>query len=140
MEVRQAAEKRGADLEFEQDYIMRMIKGETAALARIIFRKTSPQYELPEENKYTVADDLYGRLLRMADAGAINKAENMLYQEMDQADQTYLEMGIGFYDHINEYEDEFLAKNDYTRTEINEGIKQLLGEYGMDSLDEFLEI
>ncbi|GEM_PF-5881244 len=36
-------------MEFEQDYIMRMIKGETAALARIIFRKTSPQYELPEE-------------------------------------------------------------------------------------------
>ena len=27
MEVRQAAEKRGAGLEFEQDYIMRMIKG-----------------------------------------------------------------------------------------------------------------
>ena len=69
---------------FEQDYIMRMIKGKTAALARIIFRKTSPQYELPEENKYTAADDLFARLVRMADAGAVNKAENMLYQELDQ--------------------------------------------------------
>lgn len=140
MEAPQAAEKRGAGLEFEQDYIMRMIKGETAALARIIFRKTSPQYELPEENKYTAADDLYARLMRMADAGEINKAENMLYQEMDQGDQTYLEMGIGFYEHINEYEDEFLTKHDYTRAEISEGIKQLLGEYDMDSLDDLLEI
>ena len=64
-------------MEFEQDYIMRMIKGKTAALARIIFRKTSPQYELPEENKYTAADDLFARLVRMADAGAVNKAENI---------------------------------------------------------------
>ena len=110
-------------MEFEQDYIMRMIKGKTAALARIIFRKTSPQYELPEENKYTAADDLFARLVRMADAGAVNKAENMLYQELDQSDQTYLEMGIGFYHHLNEYGDDFLAQNDYTREEIGEGIR-----------------
>ena len=127
-------------MEFEQDYIMRMIKGKTAALARIIFRKTSPQYELPEENKYTAADDLFARLVRMADAGAVNKAENMLYQELDQSDQTYLEMGIGFYHHLNEYGDDFLTQNDYTREEIGEGIRQLLAEYGMDSLDEILEI
>lgn len=49
-------------------------------------------------------------------------------------------MGIGFYHHLNEYGDDFLAQNDYTREEIGEGIRQLLAEYGMDSLDEILEI
>lgn len=124
-------------MNFEQDYIMRMIK---AALARIIFQKSNPEYEFPAQGEYTAVDDLHGRLLRMANAGHIRKAENLLYQKLDRANLSYLEMGIGFYNHLNRYEDDFLTAHDYTRDEIGDGITRLLGKYGMEALEEFVDI
>lgn len=127
-------------MKYEEDYLMRIIKTSVAALVRIIFHKADPAYELPAEDAYTVADELYVRLVRMADAGSINEAENLLYQELDQKERSYLEMGIGFYYHINGYEEDFLTDHNYTREEISGGISQLLGVYDMDSLAEFLEL
>lgn len=127
-------------MNFEQDYIMRMIKAAAAALARIIFQKSNPEYEFPVEGEYTAVDDLYERLLGMADAGHINEAENLLYQKLDRANLSYLEIGIGFYNHLNGYEDDFLSAHDYTREEIGDGIRRLLGKYGMEALEEFVDI
>lgn len=127
-------------MEFEKDYIMRMIKQAVVALARIIFNKPGPMYELPEERDFTAVDDLYVRLLKLADAGKINEAENLLYEELEAENQGYLEMGIGFYSHINEYEEEFLREHNYTRDEINEGIERLLKEFGMGSLADIINM
>lgn len=127
-------------MEFEKDYIMRMIKQVVVALARIIFNKPGPMYELPEERDFTAVDDLYVRLLKLADAGKINEAENLLYEELEAENQGYLEMGIGFYSHINEYEEEFLREHNYTRDEINEGIERLLKEFGMGSLADIINM
>lgn len=124
-------------MNFEQDYIMRMIK---AALARIIFQKVNPECEFPAEGEYTAVDDLYKQLLEMSNAGQINEAEKLLYQKLDRANLSYLEMGIGFYNHLNGYEDEFLAAHDYTREWIGDGITRLLGKYGMEALEEFVDI
>lgn len=63
-----------------KDYIMRMVKAAAAAMARIIFQKSNPEYELPVEGECTAVDDLYKRLLEMADAGNINEAESLLYR------------------------------------------------------------
>lgn len=127
-------------MEFEKDYIMRMIKQVVVALARIIFKKPGPMYELPEERDFTAVDDLYVRLLKLADAGEINEAENLLYEELETENQGYLEMGIGFYSHINEYEEAFLREHNYTRDEINEGIERLLKEFGMGSLADIINM
>lgn len=127
-------------MDFEKDYIMRMIKEVVVVLARLVFNKPGPMYELPEENCFTAVDDLYVRLLNMADSGHINEAENLLYEEMERENQKYLEMGIGFYYHINEYEDDFLISNHYTREEIEFGLEQLLKEFNMDSMAEFLKM
>lgn len=127
-------------MKFEQDYLMRTIKTAVEALVRVIFHKTEPSYELSADQEQTAADDLYGRLVKMADEGRINEAENLLYKELDPNDRNYLEMGIGFYYHINAYEEDYLTDNNYTREEISDGIRQLLGEFDMGSLSEFLEI
>lgn len=46
----------------------------------------------------------------------------------------------GFCDYLNGYDDDFLKAHQYTREEIGDGIKQLLREYDMEALEEFVDM
>lgn len=127
-------------MKVEQDYVMRMINAAVETLARILFHKSTAECEMPEEGEYTVALSLYVQLMELADSGKINEAENLLYEELDDENQEFLEIGVGFYRHINGYSEVFLSDHDYTRDEIRDGIRQLLGVYKMESMSELLEI
>ena len=66
----------------KDDYVMRMIKDMARVLARLILGKDDINYVLPEDEEFTVIDNLYKKLITMADAGQINEAENILLNEL----------------------------------------------------------
>lgn len=118
-------------MDFEQDYIMRMIKQMVRVLFSLMFGKQYVEYELPEENDFTVSDDTYVKILRLADDGFINEAENLLYKNIVSSDKRYFEMGLAFYEHLNSYSDDFLEAHNYSREEIMDGIRNFSEEYGV---------
>lgn len=118
-------------MDYEQDYIMRMIKDMVRALALVIFGKKDIRYEIPEENERTDTDNLYARILEMADKGEINEAENILLMDIPASTPYYSVMAVDFYQHISEYSDEFLAEHDYSREEILEGLESFAQKYGI---------
>ena len=119
-------------MRYEEDYVMRMIKEAVEVLMRVALNKKGPMYEPDAENKYGESDGLYDRLLRMADEGQINEAENLLYDAIEEKSADHLEIGLAFYYHINEFQDEFLQANRYSRDEIRDGLRNLLREYEID--------
>ena len=64
----------------------------------------------------------------------INQAENVLYDELDRDEDSTIEVALGFYDYLNELPAEFLAMNEYSREEINEGIKALADRKGLGAV------
>ena len=70
-------------MDFENDYILRLIKTMVRALASLIFGRQVKFFEIEEELKGNASDSLYGRLIHMADQGEINEAENLLYDELE---------------------------------------------------------
>lgn len=118
-------------MEYEQDYVMRMIKDMVRALALVIFGKKDIRYELPEDNERTDMDNLYARLLHMADEGKINEAENILLMDIPAETPYYSVMAIDFYQHISEFSDDFLNENNYSREEILEGLEKFAEDYGL---------
>lgn len=90
-------------MEFEQDYIMRMIKSIVSFFIKLITGKSDTVYELPSDGLYTPCDDIFARILSLADGGKINEAENLLYANVEPDSKDYLLMGLTFYSHINEY-------------------------------------
>ena len=58
----------------------------------------------------------------MAEEGD-QRAENLLFEEVDPADKKYLEMSLAFYMYLNEFDDDFLYTNNYSREE-NRGRNQ----------------
>ena len=90
---------------FQQDWILRQIEMIGVILARLLFGKDKPDYEIVEKEKLSDSDQLYIELIRMLDEGKINEAENRLYEELDPARLPMLELALAFYSRLNQFDD-----------------------------------
>ena len=126
------------DMDYEQDYIMRLIKDMARMIARLLLGKDSPAYELPEEEEEdSGADAAYRELARLIDEGRINEAENRLCDYLDQGSGSREELAaaLGFYDHLSGCSEDFLEEHDYSREEIYDGLRELAARFGVTGLD-----
>ena len=120
----------------KQDYIMRIIHEMVRTMLKLLFNidEYKEEIEIPDP----VIDKKCKLLCQLADSGHINEAENQLFAELDTTDLNQFEMGLLFFDYINNFTDEELEQADYSREEINEGLKELIKEYDYESLGEAL--
>ena len=125
---------------FQDDYVMRTISDLVKAIARLFLGKDNVDYDLPTDEKQdTEMDSRFRRLTAMAEAGDLNGAENLLFEEVDPADKNYLEMSLAFYMYLNEFDDDFLYTNNYSREEIVDGINSVCAEYGISGFEHFVD-
>lgn len=125
-------------MELEKDYILRMIKDLVKSIAHIVLGKSEIEYELPEKSEYSKVDFLYVKLLELVNQGNINEAEDMLFNEINPSDMVQFEMAMSFYLYLNDFGDDYLEKNNYSRDEISEGINSICKEYGLSTMVDFL--
>ncbi|MDE6035650.1 MAG: hypothetical protein K2G36_07050 [Ruminococcus sp.] len=118
---------------FEQDYIMRQIRQILKFLVKVLFNidDTSTSLNLIQniEVQKTVSD-----LLRKIDDGNINQAENEISVMTDNTTKDNLLAGIIFYSYLNEKDDDYLESYDFSREEVEDGLKNLLSKYGLDDI------
>lgn len=117
---------------YEQDYIMRMIKDLIRFLATIFLKKDKVIYELTYSEKYIRIDLLHRQLVDLIDKGKINEAEDLLFIEIEPGNKKYMELALDFYERLNNLTNEFLESNNYSREEIQEGLKEIAKEFGVN--------
>ena len=125
-------------MKLDKDYILRMINDLVKSIAFIVLGKNDIEYELPEKDEYSSVDFLYVKLLELVNQGKINEAEDILFDEINTSDMRQFEMAMSFYLYLNDFDDDYLESNDYSRDEIKEGIKSICKEYDVSSMIEFL--
>lgn len=120
---------------FEQDYIIRLIKEMIRAILKLLFHMDTdnPNKDLLEEKE---SRDTLEKLLDMVDNGDINEAENQIYDMTSDDNMVNLEVALLFYSYLNDKEDDFLQKNDFSRDEIKSGLKELISRYGLTGMAE----
>jgi hypothetical protein len=118
---------------FEQDYVMRQIQQLSKALAKILFSidAESPSSSLIKDMEARSAAD---NLLRKIDSGNINEAEYELFALIENRTMDNLLAGIVFYSYLNEKDDDYLEINDFSRDDVENGIRHLLSEYGLENM------
>ncbi len=118
---------------FEQDYIMRQIHQIIEILMKVIFnidnRYLSINLINDTETRET-ADDM----LKNADIGNINEAENKLSEMIETRTMDGLLAGLIFYSYLNNKDDDYFERNNFSRDEVENGIKHLLSEYGLETM------
>ena len=125
---------------YQDDYVMRTISDLVRAIARLALGKNDIRYELPElPESDSPKDALFRRLTAMAEAGDINGAENLLYEEAEGKDMSWLEMFLAFYMYLNRFSDEELYTAGYSREEIVEGINSISAMFGISGFENFVD-
>ena len=122
-------------MQYEQDYIMRLIKQVIRALiGTLLNRRTTLEHQMLANQQQNSGDDLFQRLAVMADQGKICEAENILLEAMESGSDEALRAGLLFYEHINEYDDDYLEEHNFSRAEIRQGVLDVaerMGTYAM---------
>lgn len=123
---------------FENDYIMRLIHEMVRAFLRFLFH-IDTQSELEqalEEDKN--CEDKTGEIWKLLQDNRINEAENLLYDYLDVTRPETLKTALLFYESLNTLDDKELARADYTRQEIEDGVRSVLKQFGYGDLIETL--
>ena len=116
---------------YEQDYIMRMINNLVKFLSKIVFNKEIPVYETSQKEEYAQSDDLHKNLLSLLSDGKINEAEDMLFEDFNPKDNKDLMVALDFYNRLNNMDDEYLKANDFSREEIEQGLRDIAKRTGI---------
>ena len=122
----------------EKDYVMRMIREVSRVLFSIIFGKQYTQVETVIENKYQTAGTPQNALRDLVDRGEIDKAENMLLEDIDYSDREDVAAAVVFYQYLGEEPDRFLEQHDFSKEEVLEGLENLAENAGYTDIMEMM--
>jgi hypothetical protein len=120
-------------MHIEQDYIMKMIHQLIEVLLGYIFKGKEKGLE-ENINKSQEQTEKYDKLKILVDNYEINQAENLLFANIDINNIEDLKLALLFYQYVNEKDNEFLEKSNYSREEIEQGIKDISKKYGYENI------
>ncbi|NLJ78696.1 MAG: hypothetical protein GX329_04975 [Tissierellia bacterium] len=123
------------DMMYEQDYIMRTITNLIRFLSKIIFGKDIAVYGLSKGGEHIQSDRLHRKLLALLSEGKINEAEDLLFEKFNPKDTRQMMVAIDFYQRLNNLDDEFLKENNFSRKEIEEGLRDIASKAGITIYD-----
>ena len=114
---------------FEQDYIMRLIKSMIRMSLKIFCNidTKSPSIKLLENEQ---SKSIISELIDLIDCGQINEAEDKLFRIAESGDD--LKLALVFYSYLNQKDDAFLEKNNFTRDEIKSGLEDIMSMHGLN--------
>ena len=112
---------------------MDQIEAMTRFMIQVITSKKADTEEISEYDQFnTESNELYKKLHLLIMDHKLNKAENLLFEYIQNNDKDALPAAILFYSELNSLSDEILEQHDFPREEIVSGIRDLSNIYGID--------
>lgn len=115
----------------QQDWLMRQIETMAAAIAQLLLGKGGIEHDLREELGQGQAAELKSRLAELLKEGRLGKAEDLLFDSLDEPDSSILAVAVDFYLQANAMSDEELEAQGFTRLELWEGLGEVVERYGL---------
>lgn len=116
---------------YEQDYIMRIVSNLIKFLSKIVFGKSNAIYEISEDKRFNESDELHKELLHLISKKKINEAEDLLFEKFNSNDNRQIMVAIDFYQRLSAFDDEDLKESNFSRKEIEEGLRDVANEAGI---------
>lgn len=116
---------------YNKDFLLRQIDEIIKILMSILGRRYDANYLEEEHNKRLLSDDFYRELMLLIEEKSINKAENLLYERIENREIDFF-MAVLFYIRINKFSDKELKEADFSRKEILDGIKDISMRYELN--------
>lgn len=115
---------------YKKDWLLDQIDDLVEFLSRVFLNQANTEY-LTENIVNSTADSLHNELNLLLAEGKINEAENLLFDKIDVTNTKHLSVALNFYDKLNKFNDETLEASNYSREEINQGLHDILNQFGI---------
>lgn len=125
---------------YEQDWLCKQIQMLVRFVAKVVFGKDTSEATRLVEESTEGTNILYRDIKELLLKGEICQAENLLFDNLDVNNKSNLAVAVEFYSMLNELSDEELEKHFFSRSEIRDGLKNVMQIYGLSFGNEFLEI
>ena len=118
--------------------IEKLVKDLGKTAGKLFFNKEEKSSEKINFNQVGSGDILKIVLKRLVHDGDYNKAENILFDEINKnASKEIYEIGFNFYNVLLEKDDEGLKEANFTREEIYQGLEEIKELHEKQSMKEF---
>ena len=116
----------------EKEFLIKQIKGVSKLISKILFQKEDFTYVLPKEiSSYDNYDKLFVEINDMLFNNEINKAEDLLFKNLDGMNYKALQIALNFYESLVNKPDEELKKYDFSLEEVEQGFFDMLNIYNI---------
>lgn len=115
----------------EQDWLMRRIETLVRLAARLFWGKDAVTYEIADDQPCGETDLLHRELLELLARGAFCEAEDALFDQMRWKTEQELLLAVDFYQRLNRFSDQELEAHDFSREEIDQGLREVLDRFGI---------
>ncbi|WMJ79885.1 DUF6483 family protein [Clostridium sp. MB40-C1] len=121
---------------FEHEYIIRVIKAGIQTAMAIFAGKDAVKSDIDIENyNITLSEDklLEFMIKKYISEGKINEAENILFETIEfRKTKKNLETALFFYEELNKWDEDKLLKCNFSRSEVEQGLKDVRRLYKKD--------
>ncbi len=115
-----------------EEFLIKQIKGVSKLISKILFQKEDFTYVLPKEiSSYDNYDKLFVEINDMLFNNEINKAEDLLFKNLDGMNYKALQIALNFYESLVNKPDEELKKYDFSLEEVEQGFFDMLNIYNI---------
>lgn len=122
---------------FEEDYIMRQIKECVAAAMKLVFNIDTPTRASLILNNRDNLEKL-NSLLQTMDEGRIRESITSLYKYTKERTLDDLLIGMDFYTHLCEIDDDILEKDNMNYSDIREDMKKFFSDFGLSNVADLI--
>ena len=115
-----------------KDWYMRQVEMMIRFIAKVVFHKETIEYSIPDLLNKTVYDLLHEQLLELIKEGNIDRAENLLFDRLEEGNLSCFHVAVDFYLRLNQLSDDELDTLGFAREEIDSGLKDAAKVYGAE--------
>ncbi len=92
------------------------------------------KYKQPKFLENCAEDSVYYRIVGLADEGLFDEAENFMYESLNPVDKQEYYTMLAAYEYMNDFDDDFLEKNNFSREEIEDGIAEITEKHDTEGM------
>lgn len=119
---------------YQKDWLMRQIEAMIAAILQFLFHTEELNEQMPPEITTQTETELRTKLDNWLSTGMLCKAEDWLFENLDDSNDMWLRLAVYFYSEMNKMADDFLEEHDFSREEVLEGLTDVCRRFGYGPL------
>lgn len=118
----------------KQDWILKQIDMLIQFVARLVFLKDNLTYGINDKTNLSHTDLIHEKLKLLLSNGKIGEAEDVLFDNISENSIDSLELSLDFYQRLNSLTDKYLEENDFSRKEVEDGLRDVLKRFNIPTV------